>query len=425
MKPFMKAVAAVALATACTALEVNTTLDSSIKNAASQIAKGLYAYHNPSATTGQFDQPKPWYWWLSGSGWNGLLDYTILTNDTKYTSDLMAALADNLGPNFDFVPPAQANWEANDDQVYWVYNALTAMEQKFPTLPCQASPNGNTSTTVTNSSRCANDWEAISMHAFEDFATRWALDATTCNGGLKWQYTPANNGWTYKNAVTNGGFFQTAARLARHTRNATYAAWAERVWDWSAGVGLVDAGFRVRDGAGDADGANCSQVNPAQYSYNAAAYLHGAAHLYAYYHQTSNSNNSSSSQGVWESRVRGLLDAAKQDFFTGDGVMYELCERDTSCTTDQTSFKASLARWMASTAVLVPSTREDIAALLRTSARGAALGCGEGRGGNATCGMQWTTGGFDGQADFGTQVSALAVVLALMALKAPAPGVVW
>lgn len=111
------AAAAIALAHAGSALELNTQDTASIKAAAAQVAKGLYVYHNEAATTGQFNQPQPWFWWLSGSGWTGLMDYTVYTKDETYKADILSAIGKNVGPNFDFVPPEQSGWEANDDQV--------------------------------------------------------------------------------------------------------------------------------------------------------------------------------------------------------------------------------------------------------------------------------------------------------------------
>lgn len=111
------ALAALALAHTGTSLQLNIKDTKSIKDAASLVAKGLYVFHNEAATTGQFNQPQPWFWWLSGSGWTGLIDYTVYTKDTTYKADILSALGKNVGPNFDFVPPEQYGWEANDDQV--------------------------------------------------------------------------------------------------------------------------------------------------------------------------------------------------------------------------------------------------------------------------------------------------------------------
>ncbi|KAL7627084.1 hydrolase 76 protein [Parahypoxylon ruwenzoriense] len=398
-------IAGVVLASSGAALNLDVNNRASIKALAAQVAKGLYVYHDPAATTGQFQQPQPWFWWLSGSAWNGLMDYTVYTGDTTYEADLLSAISKNLGPNYDFAPVEQANWEANDDQAYWVYNALTAMEYNFTALPCEKS--------ATNTvGYCANSWLAISTHAFEDFVARWNKDSTTCSGGLKWQYNPKANGYTYKNSVTNGGFFQTAARLARYTGNQTFSDWATKIWDWSAGVGLVSADYHVFDGAGDEDKANCTSVNKDEWSYNIASYLHGAAHMYAF----------TDGDKTWDSRVQGLVKTAQKKFFSpaanATGVMYEQkCELASRCNIDQTSFKASLSRWLGKTAVLVPSVRADIVKLLQTSATGAAASCTGND--NATCGMKWYLDSFDGQSDLGVQLSALETVQSLLAASAP------
>ncbi|KAI5859364.1 glycoside hydrolase family 76 protein [Durotheca rogersii] len=398
-------VAGLALASSSVALSLDVNDLDSVKAAAAEIAKGIYIYHDPAATTGHFRQPQPWFWWLSGSGWNGLMDYTVYTGDTTYQGDLLSAIAQNVGPKYDFCPPEQANWEANDDQMYWVYNALTALEYDFEPLPCEGSAAGA-------GGDCASSWLAISTNAFEQFAARWNNDSATCGGGLKWQFNPSANGYTYKNSVTNGGFFQTAARLARYTGNQTFADWATRIWDWSTAVGLVRADHRVFDGAGDEDGANCTSVNDDEWSYNVATYTHGAAHMYA----------ATGGDQTWEARVQGLVDAAQSRFFgpadNATGVMYEqLCEPFSTCNVDQTSFKASLSRWLGKTAVLVPSVRAQVVGLLEATAVGAATSC-DGHG-NATCGMKWYVGGFDGKSDFGVQLSALEAVTSLLAATAP------
>lgn len=63
-----------------------------------------------------------------------------------------------------------------------------------------------------------------------------------------------------------GGFFQTAARLARYTGNQTYADWATKVWNWSVTTGIVGSQYHVYDGSSDGDGANCSSVDHDEWS---------------------------------------------------------------------------------------------------------------------------------------------------------------
>lgn len=244
------------LASSALAIDLVTTDTASVSSTVSTIAAGLFkGYYNANSTAGDFNQPKPWYWWLSGSGWNGLMDYTILNKDTQYQTALLTALSENLGSNFDFAPAEQQNWEANDDQMYWVYNALTAMEYNFTAI--EGAPS----------------WVTIADNAFNAFARRWTADSPTCGGGLKWQYTKTANGYFYKNAVTNGGFLQTSARLARYTGNATYAEWAAKIWDWSAAVGLVGPEFNVFDGASDEGTQNCTAMSADQWSYNVSTML--------------------------------------------------------------------------------------------------------------------------------------------------------
>lgn len=396
------------------ALDLDTASPASIAQAAGAIASSLMAtYHDAASTAGDFVQPEPWFWWLSGSGWTAVMDYTVLTNDNTYKDQMMAALAENIGEGFDFAPSSQSAWEANDDQMYWVYSALTALEYGLDDLqPCVAGATG---------AACANSWLSLATNAFEAFTRRWAADAGTCGGGLKWQYKTSATGFYYKNSVTNGGLFQTAARLARLTGNATHAEWAARVWDWSTAVGFVTPAFAVVDGASDRDADNCSAPNGDQWTYNVATYMHGAANMYAY----AGATGSSQDQALWETRVAGLLGAANATFFSppvgnATGVMYEQkCEPTSSCSIDQTSFKSSLARWLGKTAVLVPSARDTALSLLAASAKGAAASCAD-VSGKLTCGMRWwNADGFDGYSDFGSMLSALEVIQSLLVTSAP------
>lgn len=415
-----------------TAIDLDTTSEASISSTAQTIASSLIStYYNAASTAGGFNQPQSWCkdpchtpflvprhilipftdWWLSGSGWTALMEYTIFTNDTTHTPALLSAISTNIGANNDFLPAEQAGWEANDDQAYWLYSALTALEYNFTALdPCLAPGTG------TNGG-CANSWLSLATNAFNIYTQRWATDDATCNGGMKWKFTPSASGYYYKNSVSNGGFFQTAARLARYTGNATYAEWASKIWDWTEGVGLISAEYNVYDGASDENSVNCTSIDGNQWSYNVATYMHGAAVMYAY----------SGGDAVWEARVKGLVDRAEAVFFSppagnATGVMYEpVCEVAKTCNIDQTSFKSSLARWMGKTSVLVPSVSSQIVGLLETSAKAAAASCtNDGTSTNVICGMQWwTADGYDGYTDFGTTLSALEVVQSLLTTNAP------
>lgn len=92
--------------------------------------------------------------------------------------------------------------------------------------------------------------------------------------------------------------------------------------------------------------------------------------------------------------------------------MYEFaCEPRGTCSTDQTSFKAYLGRWMGDVAKIAPFTYDTIISRLRPSAKAAAAQCiGGDRG--TYCGTSWTKGTYDGTMGVGQQMSALEVIQA-------------
>jgi mannan endo-1,6-alpha-mannosidase len=257
-------------------------------------------------------------------------------------------------------------------------------------------------------------WQQICDNAFNEYVRRWAFDSDTCGGGLRWQFTPENTGHNYKNAISNGGFFQLAARLARMTGNQTYVDWAEKVWDWTAAVGLIDNIYNVFDGTDLR--INCSQLNHNQWTYNVAIYLYGAAAMQNYTNATDK----------WVARTTGLLDATATFFSpypNATNIMFEaMCEKTSSCNVDQYSMKAYLARWLAGTSLLAPYTAGRIGGLLRASAIGASNACSAGPSGN-TCGSKWYIGGSDGTSGLGQQLSAMEVIYALLVNETVPPSV--
>lgn len=100
--------------------------------------------------------------------------------------------------------------------------------------------------------------------------------------------------------------------------------------------------------------------------------------------------------------------------------MYEFCEKPGNCNVDQRSFKAYLARWMAATTVRAPFTYNALMPLLNASAVAAVNTCTGGPDGNS-CGLQWTTGAFDGSLGVGEQMSVLEVVQSLLTQTVPGP----
>jgi mannan endo-1,6-alpha-mannosidase len=221
-----------------------------------------------------------------------------------------------------------------------------------------------------------------------------------------------NNGYNYKNSVSNGAFFQLSARLARYTGNSTYLDWATKTWDWSTAIGLIDGNYNVYDGTDDLK--NCSQISSMQWSYSLGIYMYGAAVLYNY----------TNGSALWAERTQGLLNATSTFFSPYDNatnIMYEAaCEDISTCDYDQWSFKAYLSRFMWATTQLAPFTYPTVSTLLTTSAQAAARSCSGGASGT-TCGAKWYVDGWDNNAGVGQQLSALEVMQGLLINGTQAP----
>lgn len=307
-----------------------------------------------------------------------LIDYWYYTGDTTYNDVTIQGMLWQVGPNEDYMTPNQTKTTGNDDQGFWGLAAMSAAETNFQNPPPDQP-----------------QWLALAQAVFNTQAARW--DSTTCGGGLRWQVFTFNNGYNYKNSISNGCFFNLAARLAKYTGNDTYADWAAKTYDWTAAVKLIDSNYYVYDGSDDT--INCTRIDRIQWTYNAGTYLLGAANMYNY----------TNGSGIWKQRVDSIL--AGIDVFFKDNVMWEAaCEGVNRCDVDQQSFKAYLARWMAATTKMAPYTYDTVMGKLGPSAAAAALQCSGGDNGR-TCGMKWTQGStWDGTWGVGQQMSALEVI---------------
>ena len=341
---------------------------------------------------GLFPYP-PYYWWQSGATWAGLVDYVTYTGDTSLVPVITTALLAQKGPDENYIVPEHRYDEGNDDQAFWGLGLMSALEGQFPEPPAGAV-------------RRAGGWLGMLTALFDNQTSRW--DMTSCGGGLKWQIYPENDyGYNYKNSVSNGAYFQLAARLARYTGNPSYVALATRTWDWCVSIGLINAGnFDIYDGSDDK--LNCTELDHTRWSYNVALFLYGAASLYDH-----------TRDPIWAERVNGLVEAVSV-FFTpyanATDIAYEAaCETWGTCNVDQYSFKAYLARWLGKTMVLAPWTGGRISPWLRASAVAAAGACSGGWSGEG-CGHKWYLdgNGWDGTTGLGQQQSALETVQSLL-----------
>ncbi|KAI0482868.1 glycoside hydrolase family 76 protein [Xylariaceae sp. FL0804] len=395
---FMKSVHATALAAVFTApKDLNIRDTTSIQSVASTLAYGTMSLYTGNITdTPQTVAvfPSPIYWWESGACWGAMLDYSHYTGDTSYDSVTTQALLSQVGPNFNFMDPIHYGSEGNDDQAFWAFTILDAAERNFPQPNSTIPP-----------------WLDIAANIWNSMVVRW--NDTSCGGGLAWQIFASNpNGMDYKNSVSNGGFFQMSARLARATGNETYLHWAEKVFNWSQTVGFIDEKYTVYDGASSTD--DCKKINDLSFSYAQGIYLYGAAVLYNY----TNGNT------TWRERTEGLLEAADSYFSpypNATNIMYEhACETVNRCDVDMLSFKGYLSRFMWATTQMMPSTLASVQKLLNVTAVAAGKACSGGENGTV-CGEKWYVGGYDGNPGLGQQMTALETVQGLLVTGAAPP----
>ena len=387
MRPTLLLFAANAMA----GIPLDVSSPASIKAAAGTVAHDMMTYYTgnqtgqvPGLLIGSLScNPAvdgTYCWWEAGAMWGSLINYWQYTGDTTYNSIISESLQFQRGPDSNFNPPNQSRSMGIDDQVFWAFSALDAVEANFP----EAGDN-------------QPSWLALAQAVFNFESSLW--DTSTCGGGFHWQVYTFNAGYNLKNSIANGGNFQLAARLAYITGNSSYGDWAEKVWDWMAQSELFQVqGDTLYIWDNTDSNNNCTTVDNFVWSYNYGTVLMGAAYMYNY------TNGSS----LWEGRVQQILTSTFSLFFPakyGGNIMWELeCEDKLICDQNQKSFKAYLSRWLAVTSLLVPSTAGQITPKLQASAEGAAGQCS---GGGNVCGLQWFTSTYDGQTGVGEEVSVV------------------
>ncbi|KAL1999380.1 hypothetical protein VTN02DRAFT_4589 [Thermoascus thermophilus] len=277
----LAAVLAGPVAVSAIALDVHDP--ASIKNAAATAAYDMMSYYQGNRS-GQIPGKLPDTWWEGGAMFMTLIQYWHFTGDASYVPVTQQGMYWQAGENADYMPSNYSRYLGNDDQVFWGLAAMTGAELNFPEQRGQPS------------------WLELAQGVFNTQIERW--DAADCGGGLRWQIYPYQAGYAIKNAISNGGLFQLAARLARYTDNRTYAAWAERIWDWAATTPLLRTdGWTIADTTSVA--AQCQDHGDIQWTYNYGTFLSGAAYLY----------NWTNGQDKWKRGIDGLTGTVFRTFF--------------------------------------------------------------------------------------------------------------
>ena len=310
--------------------------------------------------------------------------------------------------------------QGNDDQMFWGLASITASETGFPEISDKPT------------------WTSLARVVFNMQVARW--DKVACDGGMRWQIWPYQAGYTMKNAISNGGLFELSARLARFTKNDTYAQWADKIWDWSASTPLLQTDrWYIADSTSNE--ANCKDAGNTQWSYNYGTYLSGASFMYNYVSHSPHVQSSTCSTDMlismaektngedkWLKRVNGLLDSLIGTFCPkdkGGNILSEVaCEPIMTCDRNQVGFKGYTAMWLAHTAILVPSTAARIFPVLQGSALAISKQCSKAP--DNTCGIRWWQPTWDGfTPGLESQMAALAGITAnLMYYKSSAPNTI-
>lgn len=391
MVQFMKSVHAVMVASAVPK-DLKIAEPTSVQAVVKTIAADAMSYYKGSASA-YVDLDAPYWWWQSGALFGAMSDYSHYTGDKSYDQTIATALLAQTGPQYDFMSPQHEGQMGNDDLGFWGFAVMSAAERNLP-QPQSDVPS----------------WLKMGENIHASLASRW--DTSTCGGGLLWQIFPSNpNGLNYKNSVSNGAFFQISARLARATGNQTYADWANKIFDWSTGIGFVDQNFHVVDGADKRD--NCQQVNPVSFTYTNGIYMYGAAIM---------ANVTSDQQ--WVDRTKKFVDATKTYFGPSDtapNVLFEpACEPGGTCNVDMKSHKGQLARFMWASTLMQPAIRSSVEDFLLPSAQAAAATCTGGDNGSR-CSHKWWTGGFDNDTGLGQEMCALETIQGVLSGAAAPP----
>lgn len=360
-------------------LDIDFTDKQSINDGLKLLAKGLMDYYNGNETgetPGMF--VAPYYWWEAGAAWNSMLDYWFYTGDDTYNSIVKSSLLFQTGENWNYMPSNQTTTEGNDDQAFWGITVMAAAEKNFEN-PSDDEP----------------QWLYLAQAVFNTMAARW--DTEHCNGGLRWQIFKWNNGYNYKNTVSNGCLFQLAARLARYTKNETYVDWAEKTWDWLVAQNFIKQnsdGWPVYDGGTIEE--SCSDVVNLEWSYNSGLMMSGSAYLYNY-----------TGDQKWLERAENIWKRAKVFFNYDTKIMYEAaCQPTTICNNDQRCFKGIFSRFLGLTCLMAPTLNDEIQEYLEATTVGVLKSCSGGSDGH-TCGLNWFKDTWDGLYGLGEQMSAL------------------
>ncbi len=237
-------------------------------------------------------------WWNAANCLEAVIEDLIANNDLRYLAVLTNTFNLNSGGNFlnDYY----------DDEGWWANTWIRAYD-------------------VTGNTNFLNMAKTI----FNDLVTGWDTTNTVCPGGIWWNKTH-----TYKNAIPNELFLQTAIRLHQRTPGdggpGSYFYWATNEWAWFQASGLINAQHLVNDGLN-----GCVNNGGTTWTYNQGVLIGGLTDLYQVTGNTAYLNQAMS-----------IANAAISFLTDSNGILREPCESG-NCGGDGTEFKGIFDRNLA------------------------------------------------------------------------------
>ena len=175
------------------ALAIQISLDSedSIKDAAKTIATDMMSFYDgeePGKTPGLLPGgeacnpaiPGVYCWWQAGAMFGGLINYWQYTGDDTWVGQTQRAIQHQRGADNNFNPSNHSRSMGIDDQAFWAFTALEAVEANFPESENEDDPS----------------YLALAQGLFNFQVSHW--DRKTCGGGFRWQVIPVNSGYHLK-----------------------------------------------------------------------------------------------------------------------------------------------------------------------------------------------------------------------------------
>ena len=182
---------AVLLAPVAFALDVEWNSPDSVKDGLSVIAKDMMSIYVgdeygevPGILPGglQCDPSKDnnYCWWMAGAMFGSLINYWQYTGDETYVNTTVQAILHQRGEKDNFNPRNHSSSMGIDDQAFWAFTALDAVEANFPESPNEDDPS----------------YLSLAQGLFNFQLDYW--DTKTCGGGFRWQVVSLNSGYHLK-----------------------------------------------------------------------------------------------------------------------------------------------------------------------------------------------------------------------------------